>query len=400
MIKKRGMVLMITLTTITLLVVILQQVAFDSKIEFENGVTHYHSLKAYHASKSGIELALFKVLIYKKIINYLKNRSEDRNLAPFIQQYEQYTHWIWNQPLVWPPVISPDASETLKSELQDKMSESLFQTSYETKVEAEVAKLNLMDMVSPSSEKVRQWAKDVFYSLMINIREKSRWFQDNYSINEIRKLIDEVEKMLNPSIWNTTTQTYSIYQLNDLKHIENIHPEWIEWVRPYVTLYSAGGLNIQWSDPLILQSLHESITYEKAKKMVDQKIEDNMYLSNFNKVKSFFAQNDLESAITSYEDEEILLKDLVLHFDPPQIFKITSIGTSGNISHKTEVILYDSQHIFNKTYEIMDYLKEKTKYERPTREEHPIRFRNNAIQRDRPLPLQTSPFIIHWKDIN
>ena len=391
---------MVTLTTIVLLIVILQQIAFDSKIEYESGASYYHSFRAYHASKSGIELALFKILIYKKVISYLNNKSQDSALTPFINQYYKYAHWIWNQPLIWPIKISPDLSEARQSELQDKIEKSLFQTSYQTKIEAESSKLNLMDIVHPASEDIRNWAKATFYNLIVNTREKSRWFQDNYSINEIQELIEEVEKMLHPAIWNKMTQTYSIHQLDDLKHIENKNPEWIEWIRPYVTLYSEGGLNAQWAESLILQSLHNSMTDEKAQSMIDQKIEDDIYISDFKSLKQFFVENEMESAMLPYEDQELPLKDLVFNFAPPQIFKIISIGESSNISHKTEVILYDSEHIIHRTYKLMNQVKEKTDYEKPTLQSDPVRYRNNATKHDEPLSIKTSPFIIHWKDIN
>ena len=399
--RRRGIALMITLTTITVLIAILQQVAFDSRVEFESGAAQYHSLKAYHAAKSGIELALLKTLIYKKIVDYLKEKSKNPQLAPIIKQYESYTHLIWSQPLIWPPITPIDATEVKKAEMKTKISESSFQKiSYKTEVIPEVAKLNLMDIVSPTSKEVRDWAKDVFYNLLINIREKNQWFQDNYSINNLRELIVEVEKMLNPSIWNTTTQTYSIHQLDDLKHIENINPEWVEWIRPYVTLYSEGGIHIQFTDPLTLQSLHSSLTDEQVQKMIKQKQEEEIYLSSFDQMKLFFTQNGADGVIQVYEEGESPLKDFVLSFNPPQIFKIKSQGISGNVSRQIEVVLYDSKHIFEKTYKAMNYIKEKTNYSKPTKENDPVRFRNNAINHDRPLSLKTSPFIIHWKDIN
>ena len=399
--RNRGIALMVTLTTITILIAILQQVAFDGRVEFESGVAQYHSLKAYHAAKSGIELALLKTLIYKKIVNYLKEKSKNPQMAAIIKQYEQYTHLIWNQPLVWPPLIPTDAAEVIQSEIKEKVSESHLQNiSYNTNIEPEIAKLNLMDMVSPTSESIRNWAKDVFYNLLINIREENQWFQDHYSINEIRDLVIEVEKMLNPSIWNTTTQTYSIHQLDDLKHIENINPKWVEWIRPYVTLYSEGGMHIHFIHPLILQSLHHSITNDQAQKIIEQKAEEDTYISHFNQMKLLLSQNGLEPVAQFYEEGESPLKDFVLSFDSPQIFKIKSRGESGHVSRQIEVILYDSQHIFEKTYKVMNSMKQKTNYSKPTQENDPVRFRNNVIKHDRPLSLKTSPFIIHWKDIN
>lgn len=171
----------------------------------------------------------------------------------------------------------------------------------------------------------------------------------------------------------------------------------MDWIRPYITLYSEGGFNIQWAHPLLLQSLHESISYEQAQELQKQKIEEDIYISDFKLMKEFFAQNQMELATFTYEEGESPLKDLVLNFESPQIFKITSVGKSTNTTRKIEVIFYDSERIFKRTYQMMNHLKEKTKYKAPDPQLEPTRYRNNAIKRDSPIDIRTSPFIIHWK---
>ena len=254
--RKRGMVLMVVLTTITLLIVIVQQIAFDTQVEYKNGVSHYHSLRAYHASKSGIELALLKILTYRKIHEQLKNKNIESILGPEGKEMiQRYTDQIWQQPFAWPPIVPTDLSDIRQGEMQDIINTSLLDMSYSVQIEVEGSRINLNDMISPLPQ-VREWTRNTFYNLLIHLRNQNAWLQEKYSVNDLRNIQQNIITAL---IDTSHPIGRPLTHFSELEKIEGISPELIEWIRPYISFYSKGGLHLQYANSTLIQSLHENI---------------------------------------------------------------------------------------------------------------------------------------------
>ena len=193
---KKGMVLMIVLTTITLLIVIVQQIAFDTQVEYKNGVSNYRSLRAYYSAKSGVELALLKILTYRKIHELLKGKNIESLLGPEGSSLiRQYTDQIWQQPFSWPPALPEDLSDIRKGEVQDIIQESLMDLSYTVQIAPEGSRINLNDMASPMPP-VRQWTQNTFYNLLVHLRNQNKWLMEKYSVNDLREIQQNILKAM------------------------------------------------------------------------------------------------------------------------------------------------------------------------------------------------------------
>ncbi len=404
--KKRGIVLMVVLTTITVLIVIVQQIAFDTQVEYKNGVSHYHSLRAYHAAKSGVELALLKILTYKKIHQLLKgNKNIETILGPEGKEMiRRYTDQIWQQAFAWPPIVPIDLSDIRKGEVQDILEKSLLDISYSVEITAEDSRINLNSMISPMPP-VREWTKNTFYNLLIHLRSQNTWLQEKYSVNDLRDIQQNIiTALIDPSHPIGRPLTH----FSELEKIEGISPELIEWIRPYISFYSIGGLQLQHAPPVIVQSLHENMEKNMAEQFVvrrdntDQTEDQSRMLHNFNRVEELWINQNLNFLIPVYGDErenELTLEYFIFDYDAPQNFRITSRGTSGQNFHIIETVFYDPHSTFNRVYTRMDKLKTKSGYT-ALKEGDPgyqdIMYESDTVIRNQ----MASPFIIYWKDVN
>ncbi|MDE0151197.1 MAG: type II secretion system protein GspK [Bdellovibrionales bacterium] len=403
--QKRGMVLMVVLTTITLMIVIVQQIAFDTQVEYKNGASHYHSLRAYHAAKSGVELALLKIMTYRKIHQLLDNRNLESVLGPQGKELvRQYTDQIWQAPFAWPPVMPPDLSDIRQGEVQDLIGKSLLDMSYNVQITAENSRINLNDMVSPIPQ-VREWTRNIFYNLLIHLRNQHVWLQEKHSVNDMRDIQQNIiQAIQDPSHSLGRPLTH----FSELEKIEGISPELIEWIRPYISFYAIGGIHLQYANPMIMQSLHENIEKDMAEQLVtrrdntDQQEENPWVLSEFNQVESLWANQNLNFLIPAYKqdrDNEPALHTVVFNYDAPQNFRITSRGTSGQNFHVIEAVFYDPHSTFKRIFNQMTELKSKSGY-RALQKGDPG-YQEMMYESDTMVgnPM-TSPFIIYWKDVN
>ena len=378
---KRGIVLMVVLSAIAFLVVVVQQMGFDSHLEFQNGVSQYHSLKAYHSAQSGLKLALLKVLIYKQIHLSAKESNKDLSLI------EPQLNLIWQIPVQWP--------QELENEEDPKPDESLFDrhTSYQSFTTAEGAKLDINELGSPISF-VREWTKEMFFNLLINLRNQHSWLSEKYSENELKQIADETALLFNPASLSSVTYYPSktaLMDINDLIFVSGITEELLEFLKPYITLFGEGGIHLQFADKMILKSLHKNINDQMIED-ISPALEEKQNLWTHTNSREFFTEQGLDFLLDHYftsNFDELSLAELVFNFDTPQNFKITSFGASHGVSRGIEAIIYDPSVIWRSS-KLLNLQKDK-KY-RPDV--------TNKKQSSSLPELHVSPFIIHWKDIN
>ncbi len=405
--RQRGVVLMVVLTTIVFLVIIAQQTAFDTSVEFKNGVSHFHGLKAYYAAKSGLELTLLKILIYKKTLNFINAQSQNNTaIQSLISQAQSQLYLLWKPPSLWPPLLSEDISEVRKSEVQEMLQDSFFtDVSYEIRVENESSKFNINDLASPHLS-IRTWAQQVFNNLLLNLRNQEPWLGDQYSEQELKEILNEIQRRLNPSSSYTQNQTplnRRLMNINELLLIEGTRPELIELLRPYITVYSSTGVHLQFMKKLLIQSLSNSINQTQAENISQQlDIENNeqeIFISNLNQAQTLFEQEGLNFMKNEYSNinpNTPEIGELVFNFDAPQNFQIISRGSSGSVSKNILAVVHDPYYSIERVFELMNLHKEKSGYQPsggpPSRQD--------IGQSRLNIYFSSTPFIIEWKDIN
>ena len=407
--RQRGMVLMLVLTMIVFLVAIVQQMAFNTSVEFKNGASHFHGLKAYYAAKSGLELTLLKILIYKQAQNVLNKKQQDLGNNPSVQAMSDYIqsqmHLLWKPPLVWPPSLPEDISEIKKNEVQEIVQNSfLTKASYKVSVENESSKLNINDLAHPYSS-IRIWAENILTNLLFHLRNQEPWLNHKYSEQDLKELIEKLKNHLNPS-----SPVYSedhpplnrrLMNLDELLNIENFLPELLEFLTPFITVYTPGGLYLQFAKKTLIQSLSPNINENQAEQLFQrldlENNEESLFISNLNQAYSLFENENLGFIKEEYQPEDSLsLGELVFNFNAPQNFQITAQGFSGSISRKILAVVHDPYPSIERTFTLMDKLKDHFKYEPPRTPPS----REELLSHKLNIYSHSTPFIIKWKDIN
>ncbi len=391
--NKKGMVMMIVLSTVALLLIIVQEMAFNSQVELRNGAAHYHRLRAYHAAKSGLQMALLKILIYKKAQKLLNTNPSYQS---FIKQAQPYLNLLWLQPENFPPALFEDLPDIKKNRIKEKINLSLMKNvSYSTQIENEGSKLDLNGMISPNPF-IRKWTQQTLYYLLINLRNKHSWLSSKYSKNDMQKITEDILNSLSPTHPSSLVNKHlypALLDLNDLKAIDSVNSEIIEFIRPYVTLYGDYGFNPAFAHPFLLKSLGENVTDDMVNKLLKRMPEEHIdqidtYKSLFNEVGMSYVNDYYFSPGAGRP----LMAHLIFNTDAPQNFKIISKGVSNTFIKSIEAIVYDPEQTLLRAFRIFEKQKKEGDNFPPSK----INLGSSSTDMD----FKITPFIIYWKDIN
>ena len=397
--NKKGAVLIVVITAIVFLAIIVQQIGFDSYVEFKNGIGRYHSLKAYYSAKSGLELSLLKVLLYKKIKHETKKLGENPMIESITGALNTQLNTLWIEPSRWPYLPPEDLDDIRKTELQNITQESLFdEASYSAYVENEGAKLDINALASPHPE-VRKWAQETLYNLLSQIRNKNEAIEEKYSENDLQQIIQNTADAFNPAqdFFSEVMPQGAIMDIQDLKLIEGLEPDLIHPLLPYITLYGEEGVYLQFASAFLIESLHERLDEKTALEIFKAIREQNLSFSNFKEAENFFTSLGLDFMLEKYftqNDSTLTLARLVFNFDAmPKNFRITSFGFFGDIERSLTAVLYDPT-LISRSFKLFEAKKKSSDYSPPT----------NPLQADPPpsrhtAPKQGSNFIIHFREI-
>ena len=303
--RQRGMVLMLVMTMIVVLVIIVQQIAFNTSVELKNGASHFHGLKAYYAAKSGLELTLLKIFIYKKTQEFLNTKSKKFQNNPSVQMMtghiQSQMYLFWKPPMFWPPLLPEDISEIKKNDVQEIIQNSFFDSSsYKIQVENENSKLNINDLADPNPS-IRIWAENVFKNLLLNLRNQEPWLNHHYSEQDMADITEKLKSHVNPSM-PSYSEDYPFLNrrfmsLDELLQIENFLPELLEFLRPYLTVHSPGGIYLQFAKTNLIQSLSPNFNKDQADKVFQQfdieNNEESFFISGLTQIYDFFERENL-----------------------------------------------------------------------------------------------------------
>ena len=139
--NNRGVAMLIAIFAMTLLFFIAMEVSYDTQVNYVSSSQKLGRLKAYYASKAGVEISLLRILIYKKAL---------RQFSGLMQGNTHMLDSIWQIPLTWPPVLPEEASTIDKERLTENVQESSLKAQYLVTIENEGGKIDINDLGSDS----------------------------------------------------------------------------------------------------------------------------------------------------------------------------------------------------------------------------------------------------------
>jgi len=277
-----GFVLLIALLIILLLSVIIFEIDFQARADLRSAVNFRDDTAAYYLALSGISLG-------KDVLREdLQNQNEPWDTATDIWATEV------------PPV--PLGEGTVSGAIKD-----------------ESAKINLNQLIG-NQDNLIPWRK-------IQLQRLFRLLEVNPELTD--PIIDWIDKNSNAESYGAENDFYQFLDppytakngpmetLEELHFIKGISPEVYEKIVPYLTIYPE-RLNINTADTIILQSLHDAISEEIAKQLIENRPYVQPNVGDF--------KTKLGNAILGTMDTGLLgALDNRSNF-----FSITAIGTVGN----------------------------------------------------------------------
>jgi general secretion pathway protein K len=162
--NRRGIALILAITSLMFMVYIASEVVKDSSVEYIVNSQELTRLKAYYAARNGMQIALLRIKLFQQA-----------SALPIPEDYKSQLDLIWKFPFAWPLPISDDLNSVDKDTMKGITSESLMDSSYAHTIEDEGSKIDINDLVSPS-KKLREIAK----KQLLNIFEQKIQNDDDF----------------------------------------------------------------------------------------------------------------------------------------------------------------------------------------------------------------------------
>lgn len=349
-----GSALMIALFTVTILMAVAMEIVHQSSVEYLISSQQVNQVKAYYAAKSGIEISLLRLHIYKKAMAAFGSQIPDKSKLDM----------IWSAPFAWPPPVPADLNAVDKDSVASSVKNSAMKSTYMANISAEGSKIDLNDLASPS-ERIRTATKKLVLQIFTSRTEADNANEDpwakeyrDFNFEElVNNMADWVDADTDAVAGGAENRFYQQSEIKDLppnrsfQSVKELHmvagmtDAIYDVIAPRVTTYGSKAVNINFASKEILMALDNSINSEIADKIIASRNDPNR--GPFKDLKDFLGfitpLGVPESAFINSQDGDKPL--LPLAFDPEFNFRIESIGTAGKVTRKITAIAYDFDQV-------------------------------------------------------
>lgn len=325
--KDKGVALILAIFATLILGFLAFEYTKDIQVDYVVAKAQYERLQAYYLAKSGVNLSVMKIFIYKQA------------LARFGQQLGEnktQLEMIWKLPMVW-PLDALKALGKIDSKEVDKVSKkSLIKGEFSAFTDPEGGKIDINDLASPS-EALQKSVSEQILRILENKIEEDRDFADRNRdlrpqelINNIADWIDEDKNSKNGGDESSGYQSdaYKYPPTNrPLKTLEELHmvkgmtDEIYELLAPRLTVFGIKGINVNSAEAIVIRSIDKNITDELVQKVLKRRKDpDQGPFKNEDDLKNFLSQEGMNVQKFNQEPK------VPLYFDSEYNFKIKSVG--------------------------------------------------------------------------
>jgi general secretion pathway protein K len=341
--SQKGMALIIALFAIMIMTFLAFEISYNSHVEMAVGSTHLDQLRAFYLAKSGVQISLLRVYVYKSVIKrFGKDLGSNKSALDI----------IWSFPFAWPPLIPEEASGIDKSELEKTVKESFIEGAFAATIEGESGKIDINDLASPSKKLQETTFTQIRSMIQNRLEADDEWAKDNQGriksdevVNNIADYIDEDSESRNGGSEDSpySRMKYPIKPSNrPLKTIQELHmvagitDELYKLLAPRVTVYGVKGINVNLATPEVIKSIDKQLTDDMVSKIIARRGDPKLgpYVDNIDF--SSFVQSLGVNPQTFNKEPEI-----PLIFDSEFNFRIKSTGIYKKTQREIVAIVYD-----------------------------------------------------------
>lgn len=357
--SQKGVALLMAMASLIMMTFIAVEVQYGTQVEALSANQAINRLKAYYSAKAGIELSLYRIMMYKKASG---------QFGKMLGQQSQLLDKIWQLPLSWPLPIPNDMTKANKDTFDKVVKESSFDGKYVTTIESEESKIDVNDLGS-KSKVIADAAKAKILNIFTQKIKNDEVFKEKYETfnfeNLINNMIDWIDEDTvgvlggeERSLYTENKETDKIPPNQPFKTIQEIHlvadmeDAIYDVIAPLLTVYGSSAVNINQASKEVLRSLDPEMTEEMADKIIERRGNENLG-GPFKSAEDFYSFLDSLGLRTA----ELKQKNYPLEFTKVVNFRVTALGNAQNISRKIVAIVYDFD-------QVKDRLKDQLKKEK------------------------------------
>lgn len=344
--NQKGIAVLLAVFCVVLITYLVTEVTYDTTVEYSIHAGAINRLKAYYAARSGLELSLLRIKIYRKV-----QKQFGKQLGP----QSRMLNLVWSFPLSWPPIMPESTTEVNKDSVKDAVKESKMDATYNATIFDEGSKIDLNDLMSPSKT-----IRDITKKQLLKIFEAKRindpdWlkahsnFRAEELVNNIIDWEDPDKQALNggderalyknlPADLNVEfyPPNRAFRTLDELRLVAGMTDELFDLLAPLVTIYGAKALNPNTASSDVIKYLDPSITDEVVKAVVERRDDPNQG-GPFTSAQEFW--NFINSKGGRVDND--VMQDTPLIFDAVTNFRIRSIGEYHGAIREIDAIVFD-----------------------------------------------------------
>ncbi len=331
--KKKGVALILAITTLMLMVYIATEVSKDSLTEYAVNVQELNRIKTYYAARSGMQIALLRVKLFQQA-----------SRLPLPPGVSKYLDQIWKFPFAWPLPISGDVNSIDRDSMKKTNDESFMDASYTHTIEDEGSKIDLNDLASPSKT-LQKMTKNQILNIFSQKIESDEEFRQDYQSFRFEELVNHIIDWMSDtntsagggdkkSAFSSLGEGYppnrGFRTIDELRLVPGMTEEFFNLLVGRITIYGMKAINPNTAPPEVLKALDPGMTDEAVKAAVKRRNnpddggpfqgEGENCLKNF---KTYVAQNGA-NRLTEEFDKIPMVCDKTVNF------RIKSTGIYGN----------------------------------------------------------------------
>ena len=316
------------------LIPLIQGVFLDSHKEYRAAHQRLSELQARYNAKSGLNLGILRVCVFKGLVSALPEQW-----MPFARPFMDR---IWSFPSARPLPVPEDLFESDKQTIKELKNKSFFKGSYVTVVEVEDGLLGINNLVSPLASQ-NSFTRIAFTNLLGQLLEEA----DLKESLDIDSLPDSLSLWMDQNASDPLGGAEgkkplkrSLISVEEIKKAPALTSEIFKLLKPYITVYGAPGLNINYAPKAVLEKAL-GFPVEVADHILARTRQSSDFYKPFENEENFcqFIENLGISFCASLKENFESLD--VLEFAPPISFRIQSVGRyKGGVS-RLEALLAD-----------------------------------------------------------
>jgi general secretion pathway protein K len=352
--NQKGVALLITLFAVLIMTFLAVEVSYNTRVELTVGASQLDRLKAYYLARSGVQISLLRVALYKNVV---------RRFGAQLGAQKGMLDLIWQFPFAWPPAAPAELSEFDKSEIDEAVKQSYIEGSFLTTIEGEGAKIDINDLGSPSETLRKAVAAQLVLIIQNRLDAEDEWARNNRDlkveelVNNIIDWVDENKESINGGAEDSPyarTDPPIIPPNRPMKTLEELHmvagitDEVFNLLAPRVTVYGTKGINVNLAGKEVLKSLDPQMKDEIVDKILERRNDPNQGpFGNANEFVEFIRPLGINTETFNKKPEIPLL------FDAEYNFRIRSTGIYKRAQREIIAIAYDFDKVKGQLFSLL-----------------------------------------------